>query len=123
VAHIPVEQWVGSVDSDSRRKLDGGPPPAPTDLVISLQHDAAAGQLAYLKASIAPNKWDPKLAPVSVGADTTTFTIPANEVVTQKEFKLTFRYRLAKIVPQGTEIDFTLAAGVLVSNVVVTVAK
>lgn len=88
-----VYKWVG--------------PGTPTDLVVSLGHDAqVAGQLTYLKAFLLGGGAK-GVQPVQAG-NTVVFTIPAADVVTVKPMKFVVKYRLAKDVPAGTFITFSV---------------
>lgn len=72
-----------------------------------MEHTAAAAdQLTLLKASLRRAKGSPRHQP-TVAGDVVTFTIPADEVQTMKELKLSYTYRLARDAPAGTELVAT----------------
>lgn len=93
---------------------------APRDLVASLTHDAAAGRLTLLQASVSPKKFGPKLQPSQVG-NTINFTIPAAQVQAKKEMTIVYKFRLARDAPSDTELDFRFIAGTLTDTVTVVV--
>jgi hypothetical protein len=106
-ANIIPTEWKEPDSWSWVRALEGMEPDV-GDLVITLSHNAPAGQLTYVKASIiVANKRSPKLRATQAG-NAVTFTIPADEVQTMKEVKLAYTYRLAKGAAAGTKIDFTL---------------
>lgn len=80
----------------------------PTDLVVTISHNAPPGRLAFLKGALSPNTWRAKVQPAVAGPAAVSFTIPAAQVPLLKELKAVCKYRLARDAPSGTRIVFTL---------------
>ena len=101
---VPTE-WTSAIVW--RRSLEEAPPKE--DLIINLSNDAAEGQLSYVRATL-NGKGLGKIYATQSG-DVVSFTVPTEKVKELSAIKLTFTYRLAKNVPNGTDITFTLSTG------------
>lgn len=93
---------------------------------VSVGHDASESEVEFLKASISPNIWNPKLQATKSG-DKVIFAVPPVEDARNRkrpdEFKISLKFRLAKGLSSGRRITFTLLGAGLVPQITTLTVK